>query len=113
LFGRGDNVYNRYNGDASHQPNPCVAPIARAPFYAVKIVMGELGTLAGLSIDEHARVLDRDGAPIPGLYAAGNDVASIMGGDYMSGGSTLGPGMTFGYIAGRHLARQSGSTTTA
>ena len=104
VFGRGDNIYNRYNGDAAHRPNPCVAPITEGPFYAVRIVMGELGTFAGLRIDEHARVIDQAGTPIPGLYAAGNDAANLMGGDYMSGGSTLGPALTFGYVAGCHLA---------
>ena len=106
-FGRGDNIYNRFLGDPDHHPNPCVAPVEHAPFYAMKIVMGELGTFAGLSTDAHARVLDRNGDPIPGLYAAGNDVAHIMAGDYMAGGSMLGPGMTFGYIAGCHLANVS------
>ena len=104
-FGRGDNIYNRYNGDPGHSPNPCVAPIAHPPFYAVKVHVGELGTLAGLAVDTDARVLDCNGAPIAGLYAAGNDVASIQGGDYLSGGSTIGPGMTFGYIAGCHMAQ--------
>ena len=66
--------------------------------------MGELGTFAGLRIDEHARVIDQAGKPISGLYAAGNDAANLMGGDYMSGGSTLGPALTFGYVAGCHLA---------
>ncbi len=107
-FGRGDTSYNRYNGDPAHRPNPCVAPIEHPPFYAVKIVMGELGTFAGLRTDAHARVLARDGAPIPGLYAAGNDVSSVMAGDYMGGGATLGPGMTFGYIAACHLAESDG-----
>ncbi|MCX7150992.1 MAG: FAD-dependent oxidoreductase [Proteobacteria bacterium] len=106
-YGRGDNVYNRYNGDAAHQPNPCVAPITEGPYYAVRIVMGELGTFAGLRIDEHARVVDHGGQPIPGLYAAGNDAANLMGGDYMSGGSTLGPALAFGYVAGCHLAGEA------
>lgn len=104
-FGRGDNAYNRYNGDPAHAPNPCVAPIVQTPFYAVKIVMGELGTLAGLSIDPYARVLDNGAKPIPGLYAAGNDASNVMAGDYMSGGSTLGPGMVWGYVAACHMAQ--------
>jgi len=91
-------------GDPAHSPNPCVAPIDHGPFYAVKVVPGSLGTFAGLHTDAAARVLDRDGAPIPGLYACGNDMTSVMGGRYPSGGITLGPAMTFGYIAGRHLA---------
>jgi predicted oxidoreductase len=91
-------------GDADHAPNPCVAPIERGPFYAVKIVPGSLGTFVGLRTDERARVLDAAGAPIPGLYAAGNDMASVMAGNYPSGGITLGPAMTFGFIAARDMA---------
>jgi len=93
-------------GDAGHGPNPSLAPLAKAPFYAVKIVPGSLGSFAGLKTDPAARVLDRAGDPIPGLFAVGNDMSSVMGGTYPSGGITLGPGMTFGYIAGRILAGQ-------
>ncbi len=103
-FGRGDTPYNRVGGDAAHGPNPCIAPIERGPYYAVKIVPGSLGTFAGLRTDASARVLDRDASPIPGLYACGNDMASVMGGRYPSGGITLGPAMTFGYIAAHHAA---------
>ncbi|MBI5262682.1 MAG: FAD-dependent oxidoreductase [Bradyrhizobium sp.] len=103
-FGKGSRAYNRYQGDALHGPNPCVAPINDGPFYAIKLVIGDLGTYAGIRTDEHARALDADGHPIPGLYAAGNDMASIMGGNYPGAGITLGPALTFGYIAGRHLA---------
>jgi predicted oxidoreductase len=81
-----------------------VAPLEQGPFYAIKVVPGDLGTFAGLVTDAHARVLDAAGRPIPGLYAAGNDMASIMGGAYPGGGITLGPAMTFGYLAGLHLA---------
>lgn len=103
-FGRGETPYNRMQGDASHRPNPCVAPIENGPFYAVRIVPGSLGTFAGLRTDESARVLDAKGAPITGLYACGNDMASVMGGYYPSGGITLGPAMTFGYVAGHHAS---------
>lgn len=103
-FGRGSTAYNRYLGDALVRPNPCVAPIETGPFYALKLVPGDLGTFAGLRADADARVLDREGRVIPGLYAAGNDLASIMGGNYPGGGITLGPAMTFGYIAARHMA---------
>jgi succinate dehydrogenase/fumarate reductase flavoprotein subunit len=103
-FGKGSRAYNRYQGDALHGPNPCVAPIKDGPFYAIKLVVGDLGTYAGIKTDEHARALDADGQPIPGLYAAGNDMASIMGGNYPGAGITLGPALTFGYIAGKHLA---------
>jgi len=103
-FGRGSTAYNRYVGDPAVAPNPCVAPLEQGPFYAIKVVPGDLGTFAGLVTDAHARVLDAAGRPIPGLYAAGNDMASIMGGAYPGGGITLGPAMTFGYLAGLHLA---------
>lgn len=103
-FGRGTTAYNRSLGDPEHKPNPCVAPIETAPYYAVKLVMGDLGTYAGLRCNENAQVLDEGGAPIPGLYAAGNDAASIMGGNYPGGGITLGPAVTFGYIAARHMS---------
>lgn len=104
-FHKGSTAYNRSLGDPGHQPNPCVAPLEQGPFYAVKVVVGDLGTFAGLRTDRFARVLraeDRD--PIPGLYAAGNDNGSIMGGNYPGGGITLGPAMTFGYLAARHAA---------
>jgi len=103
-FGKGSKAYNRYQGDALHGPNPCVAPIENGPFYAIKMVIGDLGTYAGIVTDENARALDAEGRVIPGLYAAGNDMASIMGGNYPGAGITLGPALTFGYIAGKHLA---------
>ena len=104
-FHRGSTAYNRSLGDPAVQPNPCVAPLRTGPFYAVKVVPGDLGTFAGLRGDASARVLDAEGHPIPGLYAAGNDLASIMGGNYPGGGITLGPAMTFGYIAAHHMAK--------
>jgi succinate dehydrogenase/fumarate reductase flavoprotein subunit len=103
-FGKGSRAYNRYQGDALHGPNPCIAPIKDGPFYAIKLVIGDLGTYAGIKTDEHARALDAAGRPIAGLYAIGNDMASIMGGNYPGAGITLGPALTFGYIAGRHIA---------
>jgi hypothetical protein len=104
-FGRGDIPYDRMQGDAEHDgPNPCVAPLLRAPFYAVRIVPGSLGTFAGLATNAQAQVLDTNGMPIAGLYAAGNDAASVMGGHYPSGGITLGPAMTFGYVLAHHAA---------
>lgn len=105
-FGRGRSRYNQTQGDAYNKPNPSLAPLRTGPFYAVRIVPGSLGTFAGLRTDAAARVLDRSGAPIPGLMAVGNDMSSVMNGNYPSGGITLGPGMTFGYIAGRVLAGQ-------
>ena len=109
-FGRGGTPFERFGGDPARQPNPCVAPLDRAPFYAIKLLPGSLGTFAGLKTDRHARVLGTDRAPITGLYAVGNDMASIMGGNYPSGGITLGPAMTFGYLAGRHLANVTWAT---
>jgi len=107
-YGRGSTPYERMQGDAEHAgPNPCVAPIAHAPFYAVRIVPGSLGTFAGLAVNPHAQVLDESHQPIPGLYAAGNDMASVMGGHYPSGGITLGPAMTFGYLLAHHAAGQA------
>jgi succinate dehydrogenase/fumarate reductase flavoprotein subunit len=103
-FGKGGTAYNRFLGDASVAPNPCVAPLDEPPYYAVQIVIGDLGTYAGIRTDGRARVLGERGQPIPGLYAAGNDMSSIMGGNYPAGGITLGPAMTFGYIAGCDLA---------
>ncbi len=103
-FGRGSNIYQRALGDAGRKPNPCVAPIAHAPFYALRIFPADLGTAVGLKIDGKARVLRGDGSVIAGLCACGNDMASIMNGNYPGPGITLGPALTFGYIAGKHLA---------
>lgn len=103
-FRRGTTPYMRLQGDASVQPNPCLAPIDQAPYYAVRVIPGSFGTFAGLRTDWHARVLDENGHPIPGLYAAGTDMASVMGGHYPAGGINLGPALTFGFIAGRHAA---------
>lgn len=104
-FGKGSTSYNRSLGDPEHKPNPCLAPVEEGPFYAVKLVVGDLGTFAGLHCNENAQLLDENGRPIPGAYAVGNDAASIMGGNYPGGGITLGPAITFGYIAARHIAR--------
>ncbi|WP_085315401.1 FAD-dependent oxidoreductase [Derxia lacustris] len=108
-FGRGSTPYNRKQGDALHAgPNPCVAPIEHGPFYAVKVRPGCFGTFAGLRTNGAAQVLDERGQPIAGLYAAGTDMASVMGGFYPSGGINLGPAMTFGYVAARHAAGVAG-----
>ncbi len=107
-FGRGGNAFNRYLADPNHQPNPCVAPIVKGPFYALKLVMGDLGSFDGLQTSVVGEVLKRDGLPIAGLYAAGNDRASIMGGNYPGAGITHGPNMTFGYVTGNHLADVAG-----
>ncbi len=104
-FGKGSKAYNRYQGDAMHDgPNPCLAPLEHGPYYAIRLVVGDIGTFAGLSTNSAAQVLDRQRVPIAGLYAVGNDMASIMGGNYPGAGITLGPALTFGYIAGMQLA---------
>jgi hypothetical protein len=104
LFNRGSTAFNRYLGDASVTPNPCVAPLLQPPFYAVKLVMGDLGSFDGLKTDVVGRVLNKQGLIINGLYAVGNDRASIMGGNYPGAGITLGPILTFGYILGKYLS---------
>ncbi len=103
-FGRGSTPYMRLQGDPDVKPNPCVAPIDRGPYYAVRVIPGSFGTFAGLRTDARARVLDGQGAPIPGLYAAGCDMASVMGGHYPAGGINLGPALTFGHVAARDAA---------
>lgn len=104
LFGRGSNDYHKYTGDPDNQPNPCMRAMETAPYYAVQIYPGDLGTAAGLGANAQGQVLGRDGEPIPGLYACGNDMAGIMTGSYPGPGITLGPALVFGYLAGRHLA---------
>jgi succinate dehydrogenase/fumarate reductase flavoprotein subunit len=103
-FGRGITPYHRLQGDLDHKPNPCVAPIEGGPFYAVKVVPGSFGTFAGVRTNGRAQALDEAGAPVPGLFAVGADMASVMGGHYPAGGINLGPAMTFGWIAGREAA---------
>jgi predicted oxidoreductase len=112
-FRRGWRVYNRFLGDKTHQPNPCVAPVAQGPYYAVRVVMGDLGTFAGVKTDAQARVLGVDGQPIEGLFAAGNDNASVMGGGYPGGGITLGPAMTFGFLAAESMAAEASKPEAA
>lgn len=111
-FGRGDSAYDRVYSDPSTKPNPNLGAVSRPPFYAVEIWPGDLGTKGGLLTDEHARVLREDGSVITGLYAAGNCSASVMGRTYPGPGATLGPAMTFGYVAGRHAAKFPDATGT-
>lgn len=103
-FGRGTTAFNRYLADPEQHPNPCVAPICKGPFYAVKVVMGDLGTFDGLATDIHGRVLDQSDAPVAGLFAVGNDRASVMGGSYPGAGITLGPIMAFGWLTANWIA---------
>jgi 3-oxosteroid 1-dehydrogenase len=104
-FGRGDSAYDRYYGDPNCKPNPNLAPLAQPPYYAIKIVPGDLGTKGGLRTDERARVLRADGTVISGLYAAGNTSAMVMGRSYAGPGATIGPAMTFGYLAALDAAQ--------
>jgi 3-oxosteroid 1-dehydrogenase len=103
-FRRGDSAYDRYYSDPRCRPNPNLAPLSDPPFYAAKIVPGDLGTKGGLRTDERARVLRADGTAIAGLYAAGNASASVMGHSYAGAGATIGPAMTFGYLAALDMA---------
>jgi 3-oxosteroid 1-dehydrogenase len=103
-FGRGDSAYDHYYTDPSVLPNSCLAPLWLPPYYAFRLVPGDLGTKGGLVTDARARVLRPDGSVVPGLYAAGNASAAVMGHSYAGAGSTIGPAMTFGYIAARDLA---------
>jgi succinate dehydrogenase/fumarate reductase flavoprotein subunit len=101
-FGKGELELNRFNGDPTHRPNPCLGPIAAAPFYAVAVFPADIAVSTGLATDADARVLDTAGQPIPGLYACGNDMASVMAGSYPGPGTTLGPAMVFAYRAVMH-----------
>jgi hypothetical protein len=103
-FGKGEIELNRFNGDPQHVPNPCIGPLATAPFYAVAVWPADIAVSTGLATDADARVRNADGEPIPGLYACGNDMASVMGGSYPGPGTTLGPGVVFAYRAARHAA---------
>ncbi|WP_233121540.1 FAD-dependent oxidoreductase [Tersicoccus sp. Bi-70] len=117
-FGRGASAEDRFLGDDSITPNPCLRPLTVAPFHAVALHCGALGTSGGLATDRHGRVLRFDGEVIDGLYAAGNVSATLFRGAYPGGGSTLGPAITRGFAAGEHLAAtftagSAGCATTA
>ncbi len=101
-FGKGDTDLNRFNGDPEHKPNPCLGPLTTPPFHAMAVWPADIAVSTGLATDIHARVLDPDGRAIPGLYACGNDMASIMAGTYPGPGTTLGPGVVFAYRAAMH-----------
>lgn len=105
-FQRGVNYYDHYYTDPAVTPNSCLAPLTLAPYYAFKIEPGDLGTKGGLLTDASARVLNDSGAVIPGLFAAGNSSAAVMGHSYAGAGSTIGPAMTFGYVAAHTIAGQ-------
>jgi 3-oxosteroid 1-dehydrogenase len=100
-FQRGDSAYDRYYGDPT-LTNPCLNELVKAPFYAARVVPGDLGTKGGLLTDEQARVLREDGSVVEGLYAVGNTSASVMGNEYAGAGATIGPSIAFGWVAARH-----------
>lgn len=103
-FDKGESAFDRSSGDPDHGPNPCVAVIGRGPLYAIRIQPGNLSTFVGLDTDPAGRVRDRFGHPIAGLYAIGADAESVAGGSYPAAGITLGPAVTFGVLAARHIA---------
>ena len=103
-FGRGDSAYDHYYGDPNVKPNPNLVAIETPPYYAVEFVPGALGSKGGLVTNEFAQVLKEDGSIIEGLYAVGNSSSSVMGNSYPGPGATVGPSMTFGYIAAKHLS---------
>jgi succinate dehydrogenase/fumarate reductase flavoprotein subunit len=105
-FNRGDSVYDNYYGDPT-LPNPNLHPLGTPPYYAFRIVLGDLGTSGGLRTDEYARVLRADDTVVGGLYAVGNASAAVMGRSYAGAGATIGPAMTFGYVAAKHLVSES------
>jgi len=104
-FDRGDSVYDNYYGDPT-LPNPNLYPLGDPPYYAFRIVLGDLGTSGGLRTDEYARVLRPDDTVVRGLYAVGNTAAPVMGRSYAGAGATIGPAMTFGFVAAKHIAAQ-------
>lgn len=109
-FGRGDDPYSRAAGDTAQSPNPSLGPLEKAPYYAVRLYPGDLGAFAGLATDASARVLDDEGRPIPGLYAAGSETLTVTGGDYGAAGLGIGPAITTGFIAGRTIKAQNRET---
>jgi 3-oxosteroid 1-dehydrogenase len=120
-FGRGDRAYDNWLGDPYHRPSATLGSIEKAPFYALPVYPGDVGTYGGVVTDEHARVLREDGSVIPGLYATATSTASVMGRIYPGSGGSIGPGFVWGYLAGRHAANlanagadnQGSKTTTS
>jgi 3-oxosteroid 1-dehydrogenase len=106
-YGRGESAYNRALGDPNPRVHPCLGPIDEAPFYAVQVVPGDIGTCGGLVTNEHAQVVDQDDRPIEGLYATGNGTATVMGRHYLGPGASIANTMVFGYVAARHATSQS------
>jgi 3-oxosteroid 1-dehydrogenase len=110
-YGRGESAYNKALGDPSRKvKNPCVEPIDEAPYYAVEVVPGDIGTCGGLVTDEYARVVDGSDQPVPGLYATGNITATVMGRHYLGPGASIANSMVFGYVAARHATSEKQGT---
>ena len=108
-YGRGESAYNRALGDPNHKVHPCLGPIDEPPYFAVEVLPGDIGTCGGLLTNEHAQVVDQDDRPIDGLYATGNNTATVMGRHYLGPGASIANSMVFGYIAARHAAGVSPS----
>jgi 3-oxosteroid 1-dehydrogenase len=106
-FHRGEGDHERFWGDATNKPNPCLGPIDKPPFYAIRLYPGDVGTSGGLLCDQYSRVLDKGGDPIPGLYASGNSTASVMGRTYPGAGASIGASMVFAYIASKHATTRA------
>jgi 3-oxosteroid 1-dehydrogenase len=112
-YGRGESQYNRHLGDPGNKPNQALGPLDRAPYYALPIFPGDVGTCGGLVTDEHARVLAADGEPLPGLYATGNITATVMGRTYLGAGGSIGSTMVFGFIAAEHACAAAAEAPAA
>lgn len=112
-FRRGESAYDRYYGDPTVSPNPNLSTLGKAPYYAVKMVLSDLGTCGGVVADEHARVRREDGSLIEGLYAIGNTAGNAFGASYPGAGATIGQGLVYGYIAARHAAASGATESTA
>jgi 3-oxosteroid 1-dehydrogenase len=108
-YGRGKSAYNRALGDPNHRVHPCLGPIDEAPYYAVQVVPGDIGTCGGLVTNEHAQVVGHDDRPIDGLYATGNGTATVMGRHYLGPGASIANTMVFGYVAARHATGKHGA----
>lgn len=111
-FKRGHYSFDRFYCDPRHQPNPSLGALEKAPFYAIRVDLGDLGSKGGLKVDKDANVLDLDGKPIPGLYAIGNTSGAVTADSYPGAGGTLGPALTFGYRAANHIAQHANSQST-
>ncbi len=108
-FGRGESAYNQVLGDPGYKPNPCLGPIEKPPFYATEVVPGDLGTSGGVLTNQHAQVINEQGAPIDGLYATGNIAATVMGRHYLGAGASIANSMVFGYLAALHSTHTTAS----